>query len=146
MPTTATKKEQLKAEIHRLMAEVNAINDAESAAQAAALVGKFFKYRTCYSCPQSEADYWWLYVAVTGVGEAGAMKGWAFQIDKDHKIIVEDAEPFARGGLMQPGNGYIEIGEQEFYDAFASVVDRVNALARREFFKRSTRRNPVKAR
>lgn len=121
MPKTATK-ESLSAEVARLREQLAAIEEAEQAEQNAALVGKCFKYRNCYSCPQSDADYWWLYIIVTGVGEHGAMKGWSFQTDSAGKITIEPAEGFARGRLMQSGGGYIEIAPKQFWREWGTVV------------------------
>jgi hypothetical protein len=53
------------------------------------LVGKCYRYKNCYSCPESEADYWWLYVKVLEIAPDGYVKAVLFQIDKEGMANVK---------------------------------------------------------
>lgn len=50
-------------------------------------VGKCYKYRNCYSCPQEEKDYWWLYIYVKEIKD-GYLTCQTFQKDSDGKIMI----------------------------------------------------------
>lgn len=50
-------------------------------------VGKCYKYKNCYSCPQEEKDYWWLYIRVKEVKD-GCLVCQTFQKDSYGKIII----------------------------------------------------------
>lgn len=111
-------EEQLLAEMAPLQAELRKRRDEKALAEARALVGKCFKYRNCYSCPQEESDYWWLYSKVTGVGDYSA-RAFRFQTDKYGKTEVE-------WNVRQPSTGgYIEISAKEFNAAWREVQRRV---------------------
>jgi len=50
-------------------------------------VGKCYKYKNCYSCPQEEKDYWWLYIYVKEIKD-GYLTCQTFQKDSDGKITI----------------------------------------------------------
>jgi hypothetical protein len=126
---TATRRVTAAAvkKAHQQLAEARAvIAEADSQRELAANrshVGKFYRYRNSYSCPQSEADYWWLYIAVAGINEYGNMSGWSFQTDKDGKIHIDPERHLSVVSLQQ------EISQGEFCGAFIDVERKVLALA-----------------
>lgn len=65
------------------------IEAAERYEKAKKLIGKSFRYRNSYSCPEGEKDRWWLYMRVTGVSKDGFLTVFSFQIDKDGQITIE---------------------------------------------------------
>jgi hypothetical protein len=86
----------------------------------AALLGKTFKYRNCYSCPERPSDYWPLYAKVTKVDKDGYLKVFTFETDKyghinirvdDHKYHMSD--------------GYQPISATEYRKALAALKARV---------------------
>lgn len=54
--------------------------------------GSYWKFRNSYSCPQSNADYWWMHRRITNVTPDGCMDVLDFQIDKDGRLDVRDAK------------------------------------------------------
>jgi len=83
-------------------------------------IGKYYKYRNCYSYPQEEKDYWWLYLYVTKV-EDGCLHVFEFQKDSCGKITIEDN---ARMGAIY--EKYIECTVEEFYGAWKDLMDNIN--------------------
>jgi hypothetical protein len=74
------------------------IENAEAEKETAEYVGRFFKARNSYSCPEKPSDYWWLYFKVTGF-EGRFVTGFEFQRDKGgrswsdpnvHRVIYSD--------------------------------------------------------
>lgn len=107
---------------------VNRIKDKQNEARATALIGKFFKYRNCYSCPEKPSDYWYLYRAVSGQKRDGALVGWDFQQDKYGAITIK-ALRHEYALSMGSDSGWREIERKEFIRAFQKkVVNKVNAL------------------
>jgi hypothetical protein len=100
--------------------ELRAIEDAEKTKANASLIGKCFKYRNSYSCPESDADYWWLYSKVVSVdGE------WAqvlrFQTDRNGRVEFETCSTHVRHLDQQ-------IRSMEFHSQFTAAVGRVTAM------------------
>jgi len=69
---------KMKREVKRLDAECgklykkakeleDAIAEIEKGPALRALVGRCFRYKNSYSCPEKPSDYWWLYKRVLGV-------------------------------------------------------------------------------
>lgn len=114
-------KEQIEAEIAPLKAQLDELRDAEVLKESLTMVGKCFKYRNCYSMPQTEAYYWWYYAKVIGIGEYWP-KAFTFQIDKDGKIEIEYKTTFHR---MQ---GYTQIPAREFDAAWRKVQKRIAGM------------------
>lgn len=82
-----SRKEELQRQLKALNDELNAIIDAENDKRDATYVGKCFKVRNNYSCPESEKDYWWLYIKVLRV-DTGLLC-LRFQIDCYGRIEIE---------------------------------------------------------
>lgn len=78
------------------------------------LLGKAFKYRNNYSCPEKPSDYWWLYLIITGVdAESGQPIAKEFQIDKYGDVFFRP-----KRHLFHHMNGYQAITKREFDSAF----------------------------
>ena len=116
------RKDELKSIVEKARSELREIEEAESAKVNQALVGKFFKFRNSYSCPEPH-EYWWLYMAVTGLSDEGNPLTWNFSKDIYGKIDVEVDQ------LPPPSvsSGYIEIKAKEFYKAYESLMAELNA-------------------
>lgn len=84
-------------------------------------VGRTYKTRNSYSCPEKSSDYWWVYEKVTHMDGEGFLHTFCFQTDKNGQICVEE-DRFAYH--MQYGS---PIKSAEFGRAWAKVVDRINA-------------------
>lgn len=105
------KRVTLKAAQAVIAAHRQAEEDKKAAANRL-LIGRFFKYRNCYSCPDTEADYWWLYATVTGVTEFGSCNGWSFQHTATNEWNLQHDEHL--GTIPQ---GWQEITAVEFWHA-----------------------------
>lgn len=117
--------EEIRALRQTISAARDNIHDYEAAEERkanAGLVGKHFRYRNCYSCPETDADYWWLYIKVTHLDESGHPYGVSFQTDKCGKVEVEKRTCYLSGGNYQP------ISAAEFNRARSAMLRRVAAL------------------
>lgn len=127
-----TRKEQLQQRIAAAddaifpdRAELWRIEAQEAEDRNRALIGKCYKYRTSYSLPKEDADYWWLYIKVTGV-KGASMRIWRFDTDKYGKIQIEPDGMLAYEN-MQFG-GYHEIPEAEFNAAWQATMEKLERL------------------
>lgn len=95
-----------KADAERLAREANqrlhAIRDAERYDENKGLLGKTFKCRNNYSCPKKPSDYWWHYVKVQKVDDAGMLTVFMFETDMygktstgiyEHRCQLNDYTP-----------------------------------------------------
>lgn len=102
------------AELHRL--EDEHFEQVELPAMRAR-IGFCFKYRNCYSCPQTEADYWWMYSKIVGVRN-GSYRLLCFSMDCNSKLAIEES--------FSPSlEGYQPISHEGFLSA---VTPMLNAL------------------
>lgn len=120
-----SKLEELQAQARIIQGKMDDIRAAEAYEQAKKLVGKCFKYRNCYSCPDSDADYWWLYRRVVSASKDGYVKMFTFQTDKygQTTIKVEDRFGEFSGNCTQ-------ITHKQFQHAWRVAARRINQLAR----------------
>ena len=118
-----TREDELKAILRKARDELYGIEGAKKAKTNAKFVGKFYKYRNCYSCPKSPEDYWWYYVAVTNMANDGVLMGWSFQKDQYGKIDIGINEPHH----VAEGNGYHKITKREFYEAYGKTIEELQA-------------------
>lgn len=116
-------KEDLINERRRLSDEIHKIENKERRDENAKLVGKFFKYRNNYSCPEKNSDYWFLYSTFTKQDSVGYLRELSFQTDKygDGSFKVEK---FSSGPL----GGSVEISKKEFNAALKRFQKRVMDL------------------
>lgn len=114
-------KEQLEAELRPIQNALGKLRDQEAKKEAAAVVGKCFKYRNCYSCPSKASDYWWMYIKVTGATHWP--QTFEFQTDKyGHLTVKTDKMAIVVG---KEGNGYTPITVKEFNAAWRTVQQRI---------------------
>ena len=113
-------KQALERVIASARKELNDIEDAERAREMVGMVGRCFKYRNCYSCPQSEADKWWAYQIVKEVAGSSA-KALYFEVDKDGKVSIEHGRYFSSSG-WQP------ISRAELNKAWRNTMRRVHQV------------------
>lgn len=52
-------------------------------------VGKYFKTRNNYSCPEKRSDYWWTYERCIGMDKDGMLKTFQFETDKYGDVLVK---------------------------------------------------------
>lgn len=114
--------EELQAEVRRLHVELRDREEAALKEQGQPLVGKCYRYRNCYSCPQTEKDYWWLYKRVVSV-EGSSLHTFSFETDRNGDIRIQHDE---FGHTMQfLNNMYEEIPAKTFNREWRKVQKRV---------------------
>lgn len=104
-----------------VIAEHRKQQDEERRESLRAYVGKFYKYRNSYSLPKTDADYWWLYRAVTGLGDGAFLNGWSFQGTSSGIVTIEPQEYG-----YEPDSGYTEITADEFWQAAADLNEIIS--------------------
>jgi hypothetical protein len=120
MANELTQLETQRAEIVGRISEIEFARDEEKSAE---FVGRYFKYRNSYSCPEKPSDYWHLYFKVTGY-EGRRLKGYSFEQDKYGKFFFDpNAETFHH--LTR----YEEIEADEFARARSSFLSRLTEKA-----------------
>jgi len=103
------RKDELNTIIRKAHDEMREIETAERLLHNDGLVGKCYKYRNCFSCPEAESDYWWLYVRVDKLSESGTPVTFGFQTDKYGTVSIEaDKHNFTIG------DDWAQISEKEF--------------------------------
>lgn len=68
---------------------LHAIRDAERFEENKGLLGKTFKFKNHYSCPEKPSDYWWQYVKVTAVDDAGMLSLFVFETNKFGGVTIQ---------------------------------------------------------
>ena len=114
--------EDLRIQVKPLVARINEIEREQKTKEITAKLGKCYRYRNCYSCPKTDADYWWLYKRVTHIN-GGCLAGFSFEIDRKGKLEV-DADSYVSHSL----SGYEEISLTEFMQAWADFKNQILSL------------------
>lgn len=121
--------EEIKKEIHEYQAKVKPfhqklslldeelrqlqINDMERN------VGRCFKYRNSYSCPESAEDYWFVYYQIVDVtSQIGKYEAISFE-----RNIQNEFRAFIRESFFIISSRYIEISKEEFNQARKNYLD-----------------------
>jgi hypothetical protein len=137
----ATRKAELEATLTAARDELRAIEDAEAARQAEKLVGNCYVYRNCYSCPESEADRWNLYLRVVGATEGGGVSVVEFEVDKYGEVRIHRS---SRPYQVFTGGGYKPIGLSELTAAWAALLDGPMAAFDRDIRGAAEARRPAR--
>lgn len=87
-------------------------------------VGKCFRYRNSYSCPNGEEDRWWLYTKVLSVDSNYSVTEDSFETDKYGYIEIKLS---SHGTISTLGE---EIPEKEYKEQFARVIKRIQIAAK----------------
>lgn len=120
------KLQKLRLQLAKAHVQIDKIEDEKRLKAGRKLVGKCFKYRNCFSCPSSDADYWWLYCRVLGLTKNGHPEGIHFQVDRDGRASME---PFVSMSAGRADSGYLEITAAEYADAMSAFMKSVETLA-----------------
>lgn len=94
--------------------------NAERERENRALLGKCFKYRNSYSCPEKPSDYWWLYTKVVGL-EGPNIFYTEFEVAKDGRISIN----FNRQCYASMIHGHVEIRASEFNKAWRALQSKI---------------------
>lgn len=110
--------EDLKKQEKAIREEVWALEQIESEKRNAALVGRCFRYRNSYSCPEPW-EKWWLYVKVTGV-RGNYLETFRFQDDLQGHIEIE-SQSWSSPNLVGE-----EITLEEFQAEWQNLLTKMN--------------------
>lgn len=116
------RKAQLAATIETAREELAGIQAVEYKAKYMPMLGKCFKYRNSYSCPQTEADYWYMYARIVDVGDS-RLKLFRFQLDSTGKFEVER---YAEVPCLT--ESYVPIGAREFLDVWLTTLIELSRI------------------
>ncbi|MDD5358353.1 MAG: hypothetical protein PHX80_04350 [Candidatus Nanoarchaeia archaeon] len=83
-----SRKKELESIIKTARGELSKLEDKETEKRNSKLIGKYYKYRTCYSFPNDESDYWYIYMLVVK-SKGASLYGWRFETDKYGKIEID---------------------------------------------------------
>jgi hypothetical protein len=100
---------------HDAHAQLSRIEAEARRTENARLIGQFFRYRNCYSCPETDADYWWAYAVVTRLDDDGRPWSFQFERDKNGDVSIQIDKPHV--ARWEP------CGELEFERAWRDIVD-----------------------
>jgi hypothetical protein len=115
-------KAALKKQIDSARIKLDRIEKVERREEAAKILGKCFRTRNSYSCPEKPSDYWWLYCRITSVGKDGDVRGFEFQTDNRGQIFI-DPKKYAYRHM----SGWEEISLMQFKAALKSLEDDFKA-------------------
>lgn len=115
-------EESLKAEFNRIKEKLWAIDAKRQTEIGQKKVGKFYKYRNSYSCPQKPSDYWWKYFAPR-VANGSSLTGLSFQTDCDGSSSI-----WANEFHAQHLGGWTEISKPEFTRALKAFQKKIGAV------------------
>ena len=84
-------------------------------------LGKYYRYKNCYSHPEAKEDYWYLYSTVLSVDAEGRFVLFSFEKDRDGKIVFYKEEfPYYIGHHFQE-----EISEEEFRKRYRAIMQEI---------------------
>lgn len=72
----------------KAMHALESAKDAERDKKNKPLLGKHFKFRNCYSCPEKPSHYWWVYYKVLAV-DGAQITVHRFETDRRGKMTVD---------------------------------------------------------
>lgn len=118
-------KAQLRDKINKYNQAYWKLEEAENERDAKKFIGKCFKYRNCYSCPEKPSDYWWLYGVVIEA-EDGSVELFYFQKDSHGQFTTGKHENWSiRGGKLH--EGWIPITANELVGEWNKHVKEIES-------------------
>lgn len=102
------------------------IEDEERYREALPLLGKCFRTRNCYSCPEKDSDYWWVYIRVTKVSKGGGLYAFQFQTDKNGDFFIN---PNRYQAVRSISECYDKISLNQFKAALSGLESKIKAHA-----------------
>lgn len=121
MPTL----DELKATARKANEAIGKIESQKRYEENKATLGKHFKYRNNYSCPEKPSDRWWLYAKVTKIDKYGYISTLQFETDKYGHISVKENDHCYH---MGNGDGWNAISAAEYNRALRSLKSRIAKL------------------
>lgn len=115
--------EALQEQARSLAEMIGGIEDAKRRDANGKKVGRYFKTRNSYSCPEKPSDYWWVYAKVTKMDDAGFLYTTEFQIDKNGDINIRF------GHYSYHMQGWTEIKRSEVVNAWKRLDAKLDKMA-----------------
>ena len=112
-------RKQLELIVISARSELDDLDWKETAKINADLLGKCYKFKDCYSCPEKESDYWYVYKQYLRL-EGREILALCFYVDKYDKISLSLMRE--HGDL----SGWTEIGLQEFWDEWLNLKTKIS--------------------
>lgn len=84
------------------------------------LIGKCFKYRNCYSCPEKESDYWYIYTMIRSA-DGHKLRAHEFQVDKNGRVEINAKAEYFRSLT----DGWREIPDTEYFLAWNALIKKI---------------------
>ena len=120
-----TERRKLEREGASIAAKLRQVEDTERECEALKLVGTYWKYRNCYSCPEKDSDYWWMYMKVVKTDGRGHLTTFDFQTDKDGNVSTRQ-NGYQHVLLLK--SGYVAISEAEFTRAWDLMLSHLHQI------------------
>ena len=120
-------KEELQSVIRKTAAQLQRIENRERYGEAIGLLGKCFRTRNNYSCPEKPSDYWWLYIRVTRVATDGSLYAFEFEVDKNGAIRINPLQYMYRPDTL---SRYQEITLADFKKAMKAMECKLASTCR----------------
>lgn len=117
--------ESLQETVRRANEAIGKLESTRRYEQNIGTLGKFFKYRNCYSCPKKPSDYWPIYAKVTAVDKDGHITALQFETDKYGSVSVKIKE---HAYHMGNGDGWTEITASEYRRALKALKSKIAKL------------------
>lgn len=103
-------------------AEMESIETERAEKESKPLVGRFFKSRNNYSCPEKPSDYWFMYRRVTGA-DGVRLTTIDFYKDQYGRCVIEHGYTFTH--LLVDSQHTSEIKPHEFQEAWRKFQQQV---------------------
>ncbi len=114
-------------ELRRIIADaqksLSAIQYQERRRAHERLIGKCYKFRNSYSCPEKESDYWWLYRKITSMDEFGWLNTFEFQKDRSGQITIREENL-----KVAESSEDIPISHAEFNEAWDALRKHIDQI------------------
>jgi ribosomal protein L35AE/L33A len=83
-----TELEELYLQRQTLQNRISDIEGVRRREENESYVGRYFRYKNSYSCPESEDEKWWIYSHVIGITQGGNLRVVRFEDDKSGRIEI----------------------------------------------------------
>lgn len=112
---------RLEARVTKLRAEKREREEKKLRKHNMRYLGKTYKWRNCYSCPEKDSDYWWFYLKVKEISADGSLVCSTFEKTSTGIIKFEPGY----GWFHEPQDDWTEITEAEYLQAFSALRKEV---------------------
>ena len=102
-------------------AKLREMENEETRRENAKLIGKCFRFRNSYSCPETESDYWWTYIKVIDLADEGdGLIVFKFQTDSRGEVAIA-----AREHMWKIIGGYEECSSRQLHMEWVDLRQRL---------------------